>query len=169
MLIEPFLFKLAGISALLGGGAYSVYAEYARDNARMCRMDALVALVRYIRVKIDRYLTPIGDIFRQCDSDIIDGCFIGVKERGTERPRDMAELVSLLRNGEFFEDGREALCALAQSLGRSRCEETVRECDECIRELEEIRHSLVSELPKKRKTRAVVGLCIGAAAVIIII
>jgi hypothetical protein len=169
MLAQPVLFKITGAFALLGGGAYAAYTESARDRARLYRMDCLIALVKQLRTKIERYLTPVGEILRQCDAEVIKGCFTGVDSLPRERPRDVGELVFQIRRGTYFEDGKDALCALAERLGRSYREDSVRECDECVRELEAVRATLASELPKKRKTRAVMGLCAAAAAVIVII
>lgn len=169
MLAQPVLFKITGAFALLGGGAYAAYTESARDRARLYRMDCLIALVKQLRTKIERYLTPVGEILRQCDAEVLKGCLTGVDSCPRERPRDVGELVFQLRRGAYFEDGGDALCALAERLGRSYREESVRECEECVRELEAVRATLASELPKKRKTRAVTGLCAAAAALIVII
>lgn len=168
MLAQPLLFKLAGALALLGGGAYAAYTESARDRARLYRMDCLITLVKQMRTKIERYLTPVGEILRQCDAELLRGCLTGVDGCPNERPHDVDELVFFLRRGAYFEDGKDALCALAARLGRSYREDSVRECEECIRELEAVRDTLASELPKKRKTHAVMGLCAAAAAVIVI-
>ena len=167
--MPPLLFKFVGVAFLLGGGAYGAYLELTTDKARLHRLDSLITLVKYIRSKIDRYLTPIGEILRQCDSEIIDGCFLGVSEELSTRPSDVSELVLFLRKGEYFEDGKEAICLLADNLGRSYREESVRECDECLKELCALREKLANELPKKRKARAVIGLCAAAATVIVII
>lgn len=162
-------FKLVGIALLLGGGTCSAYGEYVRDSERMRRLESLIALVRQLRVSIDRYLTPIAEIFRLCDSSLLDGCLIGVSRRAAGRPRELLELTDALRESEYFGDGGEAMYALAQKLGRSHREDSVRECDECLRELEALRDRLAEELPKKRKARAVMGLCAVSAALIVII
>ncbi len=167
--MPPLLFKFAGIVLLLGGGVYGAYTELTTDKARLYRLDSLITLVKYIRSQIDRYMTPVGEILRQCDSDVIDGCFVGLVDRRGARPRDVSELVSFLRKGEYFEDGKEAICLLADNLGKSYREESVRECDECLQELCALRAKLASELPKKRKARAVIGLCAAAATAIVII
>ena len=115
MLAQPLLFKLAGALALLGGGAYAAYTESARDRARLYRMDCLITLVKQMRTKIERYLTPVGEILRQCDAELLRGCLTGVDGCPNERPHDVDELVFSLRRGAYFEDGKDALCALAAS------------------------------------------------------
>ena len=149
MLAQPVLFKLAGAFALLGGGAYAVYTESARDRARLYRMDCLITLVKELRAKIERYLTPVGEILRQCDAELVKGCFAGVDSCPRERPRDVGELVFQLRRGAYFEDGKAALCTLAQTLGRSYRDESVRECDECVRELEAAVKALLQQIDSK--------------------
>jgi hypothetical protein len=169
MLVWSDICTLLGALVLIGAGGGAVYYAILKDRARLRRLSGLISLMSYIRSRIDRYLTPIGEIFRRCDADLLSACFEGVSDIPSERPRDIEEFVAIMRRGEFFSDGESSLSQLAENLGKSYREEAIKECDQCIASLREVYLSLSRELPKKRKSHAVLGICCAAAIVIIII
>ncbi|MCQ2353679.1 MAG: hypothetical protein MJ102_01095 [Clostridia bacterium] len=167
------LCKAAGSAAIFAAIGASAYVTALRDKARLRRLDSLIALIVLIRDQIDRYLTPVSEILRRCDPEVIDGCFIGCSADETEKerqiPTDIRGLVDAIAEGEFFSDGKDALVGFAADFGRSFREEELRSCDACLESLRQTRSRLMEELPKERRSRTVLCFCIAAAIIIILI
>ena len=166
----PLLCKLAGSSVIFASVGGAVLAGKKRETERLLRLDSLIALIGFAREQVDRYLTPVSEILRRCDPELLAGCLrgcAGISEKWV--PRDMPELVRVLGSGSYAADGRQAMAEFAAVFGRSFREEELHCCDRCAGELIRLRKELAVSLPEKRRSRTVIGVCAAAAAVIILL
>jgi len=156
--------KISGAVLLFSSVGAVAYRNKKRDALRLRRLDAQLRFVRFVRQRIDRYLSPISDILRDCDEDVIGEMMIGCER---EDLFDIDGLRSLLLTGEYYGDGGKIFDAFLSSLGSSYRENEIADCDACIKELGEVRDRLQKELPRERKSRNVLSFCFAAAIVII--
>ena len=160
------LVKAVGASVMLSSAVLWSAAQKKKDEVRLKRLESQIAFVRFIRDRIDRYLAPITDILRDCDDEVLRGVCIGCEN--TEC-MDVQALRVLLRSGEYYSDGGEIMDEFLSSLGSSYREGEIAGCDFCLRELGALYEKLARELPRERKGRCVLALCLAAGIVIILI
>lgn len=162
------LCKLFGsISLFLAVGGVC-YISYRKEKEELLRIDSLIAFVKYIREQIDRYLTPLSEILKRCDGEIIEGILIGCDETAIERG-DRDALRRALSRSRYYCDGGEEMDRFLLTLGGSFHDEEVLACDDCLSSLVEIKKGLSSELPKKNKSRTVLLFCLSFAVVILLL
>lgn len=161
-----FILKAVGSAVILSSAVLWSAAQKKKDAERLRRLEAQIAFVRFVRDRIDRYLAPITEILRECDEGVL--CDIRI---GCERSEciDIEALRRLLRSGEYYADGGEILDSFLSTLGSSYREGEIAGCDICLRELNSIYERLQKELPRERKGRCVLALCLAAGIVIILI
>ena len=147
-----FIVKAIGSVAVLSSAVLWNTAQKKKDDARLCRLEAQVAFVRFVRDKIDRYLAPITEILRDCDTDVLRDICIGCE---SAECMDVEALRVLLRSGEYYADGGEIMDSFLLSLGSSYREGEIAGCDICLRELNAVYEKLKKELPSERKGRGV--------------
>ena len=158
--------KAVGAVVVLSSAVFWSASQKKKDVERLCRLESQIAFVRFIRDRIDRYLAPITEIMRDCDEGVIRGVCIGCEN---SECMDVQALRVLLRSGEYYSDGGEIMDSFLSSLGSSYREGEIVGCDICLRELTAIRERLEKELPRERKGRCVLALCLAAGIVIILI
>lgn len=161
-----FILKAVGSVVVLSSAVLWSASQKKKDAERLRRLEAQIAFVRFVRDRIDRYLAPITEILRECDEGVL--CDIRI---GCERSEciDIEALRRLLRSGEYYADGGEILDSFLSTLGSSYREGEIAGCDICLRELNSIYERLQKELPRERKGRCVLALCLAAGIVIILI
>lgn len=161
-----FILKAVGSVVILSSAVLWIASQKKKDAERLRRLEAQIAFVRFVRDRIDRYLAPITEILRECDEGVL--CDIRI---GCERSEciDIEALRRLLRSGEYYADGGEILDSFLSTLGSSYREGEIAGCDICLRELNSIYERLQKELPRERKGRCVLALCLAAGIVIILI
>lgn len=157
--------KLAGSVILLASAASLGIINKKRDSERLRRLRAQIAFVRFVRDRIERFLSPIGDIIRDCDVGLLSEVLIGCEDG---KFFDAEGLRALLASGCYYGDGGKIFDSFLASLGSSYREEEVAGCNACIADLEALLKRLESELPKERKSRGVLRVCFAAAIVIIL-
>lgn len=160
------MLKAIGAAAILSSAVLWSAAQKKRDEARLKRLESQIAFVRFIRDRIDRYLAPITEILRECDGEVLRGVCIGCDESECV---DVQALRVLLRSGEYYSDCGEIMDEFLSSLGSSYREGEIAGCDICLRELGAVYEKLERELPRERKGRCVLALCLAAGIVIILI
>ena len=160
------ILKAVGAVAVISSAIFWSSAQKSKDSARLKRLESQIAFVRFIRDKIDRYLAPITEIMRDCDGDILRGVCIGCADSECV---DVQSLQILLKSGTYYSDGGEIMDSFLLDLGTSYREGEIAGCDTCIRGLCEVYERLKRELPRERKGRAVLALCLAAGIVIILI
>lgn len=166
MISLPLISKAVGAVAMLSSAVFWSMSQKKKDEARLLRLESQIAFVRFIRVRIDRYLSPITQIMRECDRTVMSGVLIGCSE---SECADVNALRVILRSGEYYSDGGEAMESFLSTLGSSYREGELAGCDDCIKELSAAYEKLRGELPRERKGRCVLALCLAAGAVIILI
>lgn len=157
--------KLAGAAFLFFSAAASAFVRRSKDMMRLKRIEAHISFVRFVRDRIDRYLSPITEILRDCNDEIKKGILLGCDE---SEYFDIEGLRVLLRSGQFYSDGGKRFDSYLSSLGSSYRENEVAECDACINDFKEIQNNLQKELPRERKSKNVLTFCFAAAIVIIL-
>lgn len=166
MLTLTLAAKLIGAAALFSSVGGMTFISKKRDVERLRRLDGQMRFVRFVRDRIDRYLSPISEILRDCDGDILAALFIGCEK---ENYRDTDGLRAILRSGKYYSDGGAVFDSFLASLGSSYRENEIAGCDDCIKSLSAVYEKLSRELPKERKSRGVLLFCLAAAIVIILI
>ncbi len=159
------VYKAAGAIFLFVAVAGFTLSGRQRDKERLRRLDAQMRFVRFVRDRIDRFLEPIADILREADKDMMSCLTLGC-EGGFA---DIEGLRALLRGGAYYADGGAIFDSFLSSLGSSYREDEIAGCDGCIKELGAVYEKLSRELPRERKSRAVLAFCLAAAIVIILI
>ncbi len=165
MLTLAIAAKLAGSAIMFSSVAAFAYRNKKRDGLRLRRLRGQIGFVRFVRDRIERYLSPISEILRDCDAEVIDGVFIGCAE---DDFYDIDGMRRILSSGEYYSDGGRVFDLFLAALGSSYRENEIAACDECIKELSEISDRLKKELPRERKSRSVLLFCLAAAIVIIL-
>ena len=157
--------KLVGCVMLFTSVAATSLINKKRDGERLRRIRAQIAFVRFVRDRIERFLSPIGDILRDCDRKILSEMLIGCE---SDEFFDVEGLRRMLLSGTYYSDGGKIFDAFLGTLGSSYREEEVSGCNSCIKDLEAVLHKLETDLPKERKSRGVLRFCFAAAIVIIL-
>ncbi len=158
--------KAVGAVVILSSAVFWSASQKKKDGERLRRLEAQIAFVRFIRDRIDRYLSPITEILRDCDEGVLRGVCIGCEDGEC---MDVQALRVLLRSGEYYADGGEIMDSFLSSLGSSYREGEIAGCDICLRELSAVYDKFEKELPRERKGRCVLALCLAAGIVIILI
>ncbi|MBO5700949.1 MAG: hypothetical protein J6S71_00765 [Clostridia bacterium] len=157
--------KLAGCAVLFSSVAAMSIINKKRDGERLRRLRAQIAFVRFVRDRIERFLSPIGDIIKDCDRGLLSDILIGCE--GGEF-FDTDGLRTMLASGVYYADGGKIFDSFLSTLGSSYREEEVAGCNSCIKDLEALLQKLETDLPKERKSRGVLRFCFAAAIVIIL-
>lgn len=165
MLTLTLAAKLTGSALLFSSVGALAYLNKKRDARRLLRLEGQLRFVRFVRQRIDRFLSPISEIIRDCGGDVIGDMLIGCVGADFF---DIDGLRSILASGEFYADGGKIFDGFLSSLGSSYRENEIAACDACIKDLEELREKLQKELPRERKSRNVLSFCLVAAIVIIL-
>ncbi len=160
------MLKAIGAAVILSSAVFWSAAQKKNDEARLKRLESQISFVRFIRDRIDRYLAPITEIMRECDEEVLRGVCIGCADSECV---GVQALRVLLRSGEYYSDGGEIMDCFLGSLGSSYREGEIAGCDVCLRELGEVYEKLGRDLPRERKGRCVLALCLAAGIVIILI
>ena len=160
------ILKAVGAVAVISSAIFWSSAQKSKDSARLKRLESQITFVRFIRDKIDRYLAPITEIMRDCDEEILQGVCIGCADSACV---DVQALQILLKSGTYYPDGGEIMDSFLLGLGTSYREGEIAGCDVCIRGLCEVYERLKKDLPRERKGRTVLALCLAAGIVIILI
>lgn len=160
------MIKALGAVAVLSSAVLWSAAQKKKDAGRLKRLESQILFVRFIRDRIDRYLAPITEIMRDCDEGVLRGVCIGCEDCDC---MDVQALRVLLRSGEYYSDGGDIMDSFLSSLGSSYREGEIAGCDVCLRELTAVYEKLEKELPRERKGRCVLALCLAAGVVIMLI
>lgn len=165
MLTFNIAVKLTGCAIMFSSVAAIGVTNKKRDGERLRRLRAQISFVRFVRDRIERFLSPIGDIIRDCDRALLSDLLIGCESKDFF---DTEGLRAILASGTYYSDGGKIFDSLLSTLGSSYREEEVADCNACIKDLEALLNKLETDLPKERKSRGVLRFCFAAAIVIIL-
>ena len=161
-----FMLKAVGAFVILSSAVVWCTSQKKKDTDRLRRIESQITFVRFVRDRIDRYLAPITEILRDCDEAVLRGICIGCDE---PECIDIEALRHLLHSGAYYADGGEIMDSFLAALGSSYREGEIAGCDICLRELGSVHARLEKDLPRERKGRCVLALCLAAGIVIILI
>lgn len=132
------------------------------DARRIAQLDGFIALLRFIKLQIECYCVPVGEILRRCDGSVLESCGV------TESTNGFLGLIDSIKPPPDEKIGS-VLRSFASELGTSYRDEQVKSCEYHIARLCEIRAPLADGVAKRRKLNTTVCLCAAAGIVILLI
>lgn len=116
-----------------------------QERAQRARAEGFLALLRYIRVQIDCFSMPVGDILASADAALLAAC--GAKD---VPPADFGALLSL-GEGDLTPEVYETLAAFDRELGTRLRDEQLRLCDRSITQLARLCEAARTDAPRREK------------------
>ena len=151
-------YKLIGGAVILAAAFLLSFVLNEKEKEKLEKIEGLTALLRFFRIQIDCFCTPVGEIFRRCDEKVLFSCgFLGI-------PRDFDEF---LAKTSFPPEADALLASFSAELGTSFREEQLKSCDYHIQKLCELRDSTAEKT--KKQIRLNTTLCLTAAATAVIL
>ena len=156
-----YFYRIAGAVILVVSGGVGAYLMNSSESRALSQADCYISLLRYIRIQVECFAMPIGDIILGCDRELLAGCGF----RGDIPPTTLSELIRQcdIKDREICETVK----GFADSFGKGYREEQLRECDYYIELLCERRRRIADELPKKKKLNTT--LCVSWALALVIL
>jgi hypothetical protein len=155
-------YEIFGAAALIFGGFILGRGMNEAEDKKASRLESLLALMRFFRVQIDCYCTPVGEIFKRCDKSILSSCGCGIE------PRSFYEFSQSLSPPPDREISA-LLESFAAELGASYREEQLKSCDYHIAKLSGICERERGETVKRKKLNMTVCLCASAAVAVFLL
>ena len=154
------IIKLVGAVMILASSLTAARTLTSLEKEKAERLDSFIALIRYIRNRIDCYSLPIDKIFFDCPDDILDP--LGGKE-----PRMSFDGLLSRKNVTVSEEARNILAEFSKTLGKNYRERQIKLCDGTIAALESLRDAEKKKYNAKKKT--VNALCFAFGGMIILL
>ena len=158
----PLIFKLSGCAFIILAGIFTGNALNGADKARVERIDALIALLRFFKLQIDYYCVPVREIFARCDTSLLNS--FGIKKA----PASFDEFTELI-SANTDADAISILKSFSDELGTGFREEQLRSCEYHINRLTELKIALSNANEKRKKLNRVIPFSAAAAIVILLI
>ena len=156
--------RVLGALALTLSGAMGARLINSRASDELAVTEGAISLVREIRVRVECFSMPIGEILAVCDARLLRGC--GYESES--RPRDLCELArGMSGGGDTY--ATKLIGELGAEFGRGYREEQLRACDHYLARLAEHRTGLSSTLAQKKKRNAALCLCSAIALAILLL
>ena len=152
--------KLAGAVMIIISCLTTARTLTSLEKEKSDQLDSFIALIRYIRNRIDCYSIPIDKIFAECPDDIFD--HLGGKEAGMSFDGLLSR-----KNVTVSEDARGILEEFSKTLGKNYRERQIKLCDGAISSLESLRDGEKKKYNAKKKT--VNALCLAAGGMVILL
>ncbi len=165
MLSYELFIKAVGSLLLFASAGMWTAKNNQQGNERLRRLRGQIAFVTFVRERIERYLLPISQIIKECDSKTAQAVVIGCDD---SEYFDIEGLRAILRTGRYYSDGGAEFDRFLSSLGSSYREDEIADCDVCLKELSALYGKLSADIPKEAKSRAVLVFCFAAAIIIIL-
>ena len=158
--------KLIGIAIIFICSAAAGFGYTAMLKQRQKYLDGLIKLVRFIRVQIECFSSPLDIIYADFTDEVLDKCGFTeiLKNSGLSTALEQKKETLALTDDTF-----ELLSNFSSELGKSFSDEQVKHCDRYISVLEETASEYAKELPKKCKTVKTLSLSVGAMAALLLI
>jgi len=158
----PLIFKLFGCACILGAGIFTGNLLNRADSAKLRQLDAIISLLKFIRLQIDYYCVPVKEIFARAEPSLLIACGVG---KTPESFRDLLDSLSPTPDSDITS----ILISFSNELGGSYREEQLKSCDYHISRLQELRNALLKDTEKRKKLNRVLPFSIAAAIVILLI
>lgn len=144
--------KLIGVLLLLSAALFGVFYFHAIERRRLRVLEAWIELIGLIREQIDCFLTPLCDILRLADRQLLSTL------SSKASPSDLSELLSA--SAPFLDpDSKRHLSSLVRTLGSGYREDQIRACDYYLSQLRNRREELGGQMPARLKTGGALILC----------
>jgi len=158
----PLIFKALGCAFILGSGVFAGNLLNQADTAKLSQLEAIISLLKFIRLQIDYYCVPVKEIFARAEPSLLIACGT------TQTPESFRDFLSSL-SPMPSNDITSILISFSNELGGSYREEQLRSCDYHINRLEELHSAISKEAEKRKKLNRVLPFSIAAAIVILLI
>ena len=144
---------------LAGSGASLCAVHYERVRLRL--LDGWIDLILFIRGQIDCYLTPIDEILRALDPELLHLCMGST---------GCTSLSALLQAGRLYlsPEAYRLLSGFVREIGSSSREEQLRRCDYYLEALRTLREKVAEEQPVRIRLSVTLGLCLSIATAILL-
>ncbi len=149
---------------LLLCGALWGMGEWKRDAEHIRQLEALCGLIRYVRERIEYFSQPVGEMFRDFRSEVLEKCgFCGIlKKYGLS--------AALFENRLLIDDAEAKLMTdFAHALGGSFRDEEIKMCNFYLTGLESCLTLRRKSFSEKSTLTRTLPLIIAAVAVILLI
>lgn len=145
--------KILGILAVLFAGGIGAFSTVRYERRRLRVLDRWIDMIRYIRVQIDCYLTPLHEILAKFSPGTSD-----------------IDLSSLLDSSRIYldTDSIRLLESFIREIGGSYREEQLRNCDYCLGELRHKREKVSAELPMRQRLTVTLCACLSIGTAILL-
>lgn len=153
--------KLFGCLLILLAGGTAAHLSVQAELRRLEILDGWIALLLYIRSRIDCFLTPQGEIFASLEYEQLVRC-------GGSRACTSFGALFHAAKGQLTAECQRLIGDLLKEIGSGYREEQVRACDYCIGALREQRVKQAQELPARVRVRIALSLSASLGAVILL-
>ncbi|MBQ5773027.1 MAG: stage III sporulation protein AB [Clostridia bacterium] len=152
-LLGSLMILLAGIGAALCA------VHYERTRVRL--LDGWIDLILFIRGQIDCYLTPIDEMLRSLDPELLRSCM------GRAGCTSLSEL---LHQGRLYlsPEAYRLLSGFVREIGSSYREEQLRRCDYYLEAVHPLREKIAEEQPVRIRLSVTLGICLSIATAILL-
>ncbi|MBQ8140467.1 MAG: stage III sporulation protein AB [Clostridia bacterium] len=156
-----YFYRIAGAAILAFSGFAGAWIMNSSVSRTLTQTEALIALMRFIRIQIECFALPASEIIRRADGELLSRCGYC----GGELPESFEELFEKFS----VRDGEAAAITqnFARNFGKSYRSEQLRECDYYIAQLCDAKQRISDELPKRKKVNST--LCVSSALALIIL
>ena len=156
-----YFLRIAGAAVLVLSGFIGSRMMNLAISKKWEQTEALVSLLRFIKIQIECFGLPASEIISRCDRELIFQC-------GFSKDILPNDFKSFFKSC-YFRDGetQSILYAFATGFGKGYREEQVKECEYYLELLCERRQRLYEDLPKRKKLNST--LCISSALAIVIL
>ena len=155
------MLKFLGALLILSVGIFAAFVSVQYEKKRLSVVDGWIDLILYIRVQIDCYLMPLGDILSGGDRALFEACM---------SPSNAADLPAILDASGIYLDGdaKRTLESFVREIGAGYREEQLKRCDFFISSLRTQRERIAAALPLRVRLCATLCVCIALATAILL-
>ncbi len=156
-----YFYRMAGALIIAFSGFSFAYIMNSSASEKASQTEALLELMRFIRVQIECFALPASEIILRCDKKLLEKCgaYSEILPSGFD---------ALFESFSIEDSEAESIMrGFAAGFGKSYREEQLKECDYYIGRLEECSRRICEDLPKRKKVNS--ALCISSALAIIIL
>ena len=145
-------FKLLGAVLILTVGMIGAWGSVRYEKRRVQTLDGWIDLIRFIRSRIDCYLTPLDEILT------------------AYAPNRDADLGMLLERSSLYldEEAKRVISGFEKEIGAGYREEQLRICDFCVEELRHLRKSCAEKAPTRTKLSVTLCVCLSLGTAILL-
>ncbi len=157
------IYKIAGALILSLSGVLCAAHLNRRAEKRVREISGWISLLRYVKVQIECFSLPMGEILARCERELLSECGFF----GEIAPKSFDGL--LAASSLHDEETRSIVRGFCEEFGRGYREEQTRGCDYYLSMLEGRREFLMEKLPAQKKMNATLSVCAALAIVLLLL